>query len=144
MLVKWQGPVDRKRTNRCRSQRVGCKHTDAHYRLRIDRRVEPPTSRIGSGLADLLEYATMALTLCDVMTAIYECEENCSLSSDWDGGWRVTIGGSQHATFNAEAYVDNPRDVAVWLHEQAVEHYPAYKARYGDSVLVSGTKRLAR
>jgi len=27
----------------------------------------------------------MALTLTDVLRAIYECEDNCSLSSDWDG-----------------------------------------------------------
>jgi hypothetical protein len=83
----------------------------------------------------------MSLTLSDVMHAIYECEENCSLSSDWDGGWRVTIGGSQHTNFEAESYVDDPVQAAKWLHEQAIERYAAYKQRYGDRVII-GRQRL--
>ena len=79
----------------------------------------------------------MALTLSDVMSAIYECEENCSLSlsSDWHQGWRVTIGGSQHTNFVAEQWVDSPMQAAHWLHEQASERIPAYKHRYGDRVI---------
>lgn len=73
----------------------------------------------------------MPLTLSDVMNAIYDCEENSSLSSDWDGGWRVTIGGSQHTAFEAMAHVDSPLRAADWLHEQAVQRYPRYRERYG-------------
>jgi hypothetical protein len=79
----------------------------------------------------------MALTLCDVMSAIYECEENCSVSSDWDAGWRVTIGGSQHSVWKAQTYVDNPVQAAQWLHEQAIQHCPAYKEQYGNRVIVA-------
>lgn len=81
----------------------------------------------------------MGLTLSDVMSAIYECEENSSLSlsSDWDDGWRVTIGGSRHAAFEAEAYVDTPVEAAKWLHEQAIQRYPLYNERYGNRVVVA-------
>jgi hypothetical protein len=81
----------------------------------------------------------MALILTDVMNAIYDCEENSSLSisSDWDGGWRVTIGGSAHTAFEAETYVADLVDAAKWLHEQATQRYPAYKERYGDRVIVA-------
>jgi hypothetical protein len=37
----------------------------------------------------------MSLSLSNVMSSIYDCEENCSLSSDWDGGCHVAIGGSR-------------------------------------------------
>jgi hypothetical protein len=78
----------------------------------------------------------MALTLTDVLRAIYECEENCSLSSDWDGGWRVTIGGSRHLGFEAETRVCDPQEAAKWLHEQAIQRCEIYKARYGGRVTV--------
>jgi hypothetical protein len=77
----------------------------------------------------------MVLTLSDVISAIYECEENCSLSGEWDDGWRVTIGGSQHTVWEAEMHVDDPVQAAKWLHEQAIERCPDYKERYGNCVL---------
>jgi hypothetical protein len=76
----------------------------------------------------------MALNLPAVMCSIYECEENCSLGSDWDGGWRVTIGGSQNAV-QAEANVASPYEAAKWLHEQAIKLYPEYAKRYGNRVI---------
>ena len=78
----------------------------------------------------------MTLTLTDILCRIYECEENCSLSSDWDGGWRVTIGGSRHLAFEAETCVSDPQEAAKWLHEQAIQRCEIYKARYGDRVIV--------
>jgi hypothetical protein len=85
----------------------------------------------------------VAFTLTEVLYGLYECEENCSLSSDWDGGWRVTIGGSQHTSFEAEAYVDNPVEAARWLHEQAIQRYAIYKSRYGYRI-ISRTPRTRR
>lgn len=78
----------------------------------------------------------MSLSLSDVLAAIYDCEENASLSSDWDDGWRVRIGGSQHTTFEAEAYLKGPIEAAQWLHEQAVQRYPEYRRRYSDRAVV--------
>jgi hypothetical protein len=79
------------------------------------------------------------LTLTDVMRGIYECEENCSLSvsSDWHGGWRVTIGGSRYMSFESEVWVDDPLQAAQWLHKQAIRRYPSYKLRYGRCTVVS-------
>jgi hypothetical protein len=79
----------------------------------------------------------MTLTLSDVMSAIYECEVNCSLSSDWDGGWRVTIGGSQHRVCEASAFVDTPVQAANWLHARAIERYPEYEAWYAHQIIVA-------
>jgi hypothetical protein len=61
----------------------------------------------------------------------------CACRARWTGGWRVTIGGAQHAHFEAEAYVDNPTQAAQWLHEQAIKRYPEYKLRYGNRVIVA-------
>jgi len=76
----------------------------------------------------------MTLTLTDILCRIYECEENCSLSSDWNAGWHVTIGGSQRAHFEAETWVSNPQEAARWLHEQALQRCSGYRARYAGGV----------
>jgi hypothetical protein len=76
----------------------------------------------------------MTLELSDVMSSVYDCEDNSSVSSDWDGGWRVTIGGSRHAGWEAEAYVESIDQATRWLHERALERCPDYKDRYANRV----------
>jgi hypothetical protein len=49
----------------------------------------------------------------------------------------VTIGGSRHGAFKAEAWVDGPVEAAAWLHEQAIRRIPQYKERYGSRVIVA-------
>jgi hypothetical protein len=71
----------------------------------------------------------MSLSLSNVVSSIYECEENCSLSSDWDGGWYVAIGGSA-GTPLADTWVANVPEATRWLHEQALARFPEYSKRH--------------
>jgi hypothetical protein len=75
----------------------------------------------------------MSPSLEEVMEGIYAAEENCSIyvGSDWDGGWRVRIGGSQNTTFDEQTDVETPREAAAWLHEQALLRIPDYAKRFG-------------
>jgi hypothetical protein len=78
----------------------------------------------------------MRLTLEDAMEAIYSIEQNCSIyvGSDWDGGWRVTLGGAQRKAFLAETTVVSLRQAAEWLHEQALLHFDGYGKRLGVTI----------
>jgi hypothetical protein len=73
----------------------------------------------------------MGINLEQVMEGIYDAEENCSIyiGSDWDGGWRVRIGGSRHTAFVEETDVSTLRDAAEWLHERALVLFPEYAKR---------------
>jgi hypothetical protein len=83
----------------------------------------------------------MCLTLEEVMEGIYAVGENCSLyiGSDWDGGWRVRIGGGwHHSHFLEEKDAHDLREAAEWLHEQALIHFPGYAQRFGVKVKLGG------
>lgn len=56
-----------------------------------------------------------------VMSKLYASEINCSLSSDWDGGWKVTIGTGQTL---AEGHAEDLWKAADWLHRQGKERFP--------------------
>lgn len=85
----------------------------------------------------LLTSCPVSLSLADVMASIYACEQNCSLGSDWDGGWHVAIGGSRGTDFTRETWAADLIEAAAWLHEQALELFPEYSQRYGNRVIGS-------
>lgn len=68
----------------------------------------------------------------DVLTHLYESGINCSLSSDWDGGWHATIGNQPGGGFVAEAWVGSLDEAVAWLHQQGRAHFPQsdYARRY--------------
>lgn len=61
-------------------------------------------------------------TIGRVLQELYASEINCCLSSDWDNGWKVTIGAGQ--TTLAEGHFDNLAEAAGWLDRQAKERFP--------------------
>ena len=68
-------------------------------------------------MADVAQRSTL-----DVFQALYDSEINCSLASDWNDGWRVTLehpGGAR-----AEATVGSVIEAAQWLHDRAHELFP--------------------
>jgi hypothetical protein len=76
----------------------------------------------------------MSLPLEEVMENIYDAEENCSISSDWNSGWRVKIGGAGHTGAIEQKDVGSLREAAEWLHERALIHFPDYARRLGITI----------
>ena len=72
------------------------------------------------------------LALAAVLRALYASEINVSVSSFWDGGWRVKLGDDWNG-FDAEKEFRNDAldEAASWLVEQALALYP-------DSVFAKG------
>jgi hypothetical protein len=60
----------------------------------------------------------------DVLTGLYQSGINCSLSSDWDGGWHATIGNQPGGGFVAETWVGSLDEAVARLHQQGRTHFP--------------------
>jgi hypothetical protein len=88
------------------------------------------------------------MNLQEVMQRLYDSEINCSVFSQWDGGWEVYLGDEMNgfvakANFhpangtNPDTY-EHARgwltldDAAVWLDKVAREHYPESVYAGGD------------
>ena len=71
------------------------------------------------------EAAQSMTTLSAVLQALYASEINVSVSSFWDGGWRVQLGDDWNG-IDAEREFRNDEldEAAKWLIDQAVAHYP--------------------
>lgn len=75
-----------------------------------------------------------------ILARLYRSEINCSISTEWDGGWDVKLGDEMNG-WKAETTIDCPTadvsrhrtvedvaagiaEVARWLDAQARQHFP--------------------
>jgi len=56
-----------------------------------------------------------------ILQKLYESEIDCAVESEWDNGWNVRLGKNPVA---ADTNVRTLYDAAIWLHEQALKHFP--------------------
>lgn len=68
-----------------------------------------------------------------VMRRLYASEINCGIQSFWDGGWSAWIGDELNGYRAEEINFDTLNEIAEWLHEKALLHYPTsgYARKYG-------------
>lgn len=58
-----------------------------------------------------------------ILTDLYNSEINCCITSFWDGGFDVSLGDEMNG-WRAHKNVRKWTEVAPWLREAAIEHYP--------------------
>jgi hypothetical protein len=65
------------------------------------------------------------MDLTTVLRRLYASEINAGLSSFWDGGWDVWIGGVRSDPCERVMFDDDQFDqIAPWLDEAARRHFP--------------------
>lgn len=62
----------------------------------------------------------------NLIQALYDSEINFSISSNWDGGFRIKLGGGYDfdGPFKEESHCEDASGIAVCLITMALKHYP--------------------